>query len=167
MEQNNFKKWYSQNEKIDNLEVITNYEKMKELKFPKLYKKLVRFHDGGTLKKNIFTYMYNEILDENVVGFFLPWQKETLGIEGEYIIDQIESPPEFFPKGLIPFAPDGGGNYLCFDYRNCRENPPIVYWDHGIEENEGIFFLADSFEEFINSLKSEEEIEALLNKELV
>ena len=75
------------------------------------------------------------------------------------ILDAIKNPPEFFPKGLIPFSQDGGGNYLCFDYRNYKENPPIVFWHHAIEENEGIFYLANSFEEFINSLKSEEELD--------
>ncbi len=75
------------------------------------------------------------------------------------ILDEIQNLPEFFPKGLIPFSQDGGGNYLCFDYRNCTENPPIVFWHHAIEENEGIFHLADSFEEFISSLKSEEELD--------
>lgn len=73
------------------------------------------------------------------------------------ILDTIKNPPEFFPKGLIPFSQDGGGNYLCFDYRNCKENPPIIFWNHEVEENEGIFYLADSFEEFINGLKSEDE----------
>ena len=88
---------------------------------------------------------------------FLCWQKET--IEYEYIVDEFNNPPEFFPQGLISFAPDGGGNYICFDYRNCKENPPIVFWHHEVEENEGVFPLADSFDQFIDSLKNEEEIE--------
>ena len=65
---------------------------------------------------------------------------------------------------MVHMAPDGGGNYICFDYRNCKENPSIVYWDHSVEEHEGIFFLANSFEEFINSLKSEDEIGELLKE---
>ena len=29
------------------------------------------------------------------------------------------------PLHLIPFSPDGGGNYYCFDIRNNN----IVFWD--------------------------------------
>lgn len=161
MLQNNFRKWYSQGTEIDNLEAILAFEKGYNIKFPQEYINLVRFHDGGTLEKNIFIYQKEREVDANGIGFFLPWRKETLELEGEYIIDQINNPPEFFPKGLIPFAPDGGGNYICFDYRNCQENPPIVFWHHEVEENEGVFPLANSFEKFVDSLKSKDELEQL------
>ena len=159
MLQNNFRRWYSKETKFDNQEAILLFEQTNNIKFPDAYKELVRFHDGGILEKDIFSYDNGYEIETNCVGFFLPWQKETLELEGEYILDQINNPPEFFPQGLIPFAPDGGGNYLCFDYRNCKENPPIIFWHHAVEENEGVFLLADSFEQFIDSLKSEEEME--------
>ena len=159
MKENNFIEWYSEDKKIDNFPNILSFEKKKNIVFPAYYKKLVRFKDGGLLVKDLFDYQYKNETFRNCVGDFLCWQKETS--EYSFIIDQINDPPEFFPNDLIPFAPDGGGNYICFDYRNCREDPPIVYWDHGIEENEGIFHLADSFEEFLSMLKSEEEIAAL------
>ena len=154
---NNFRRWYSQNTNLDNSKVISDFEREHGVKFPEEYRKLVRFRDGGILKKHIFTYNNEGVINENCVCAFLCWQKET--IEYEYIVDEFNNPPEFFPQGLISFAPDGGGNYICFDYRNCKENPPIVFWHHEVEENEGVFPLADSFDQFIDSLKNEEEIE--------
>lgn len=159
MQQNKFKEWYSGNTKLDNAQAMSMFEQSEGIKLPFAYKELVKFRDGGELEKDLFFY-HDGRLKRNSIGFFLCWQEDTLG-EGETMQRGVNSPPEFFPKGLIPFAPDGGGNYICFDYRNCKENPLIVFWHHEIEENEGIFHLADSFEDFLNSLKSEAEIEAL------
>ena len=159
MEQNDFRSWRSHGKTIDNFVNMQNFEKKYDLILPEYYKNFIRVRDGGVLKKDLFFYQFRNANWSNCVGRFLYWDKEISA--DEYIIDQINDPPEFFPNDLIPFAPDGGGNYICFDYRNCREDPPIVYWDHGIEENEGIFHLADSFEEFLSMLKSEEEIAAL------
>jgi hypothetical protein len=154
---NYFKDWRSQGIEIDNTEEFLNFEKAYELLLPEVYKDLTRYKDGGWLQKYIFSYDKGYMIDENSVCDFLCWKKDTM--EDDYIIDRIESPPEFFPEGLIPFATDGGGNYVCFDYRNTKENPPIVFWHHEIEKNDGIFFLNDSFEDFINNLKSEDECE--------
>lgn len=161
MLQNNFKEWYSQDANLDNLEAISAFEKEHNLRLPQEYIDLVRFRDGGLLEKDLFFYMdRGKRQIRNCVADFLCWQKETLG-EGECLIHEVNNPPEFFPKGLIPFAPDGGGNYICFDYRKRKENPPIVFWHHEVEENEGIYPLANSFEEFVNSLKSRDESEHL------
>jgi hypothetical protein len=154
---NDFKEWYSQGTELDNLKAISAFEKEYNIKFPQEYITLVRFRDGGLLKKDLFFYQDGQ-RKRNCVADFLCWQKETLG-ENECIPYEVNNPPEFFPRGLIPFAPDGGGNYLCFDYRNCKENPPIVFWHHEVEENEGVFLLANSFDEFIDNLKSREELE--------
>lgn len=158
MLQNNFKYWYSKENKIDTQGIISLFEQNENIKLPTVYKEMVRIYDGGTLARNIFTYKNNGSVDENCVGYFLCWQSETLGHYYSYLQNVYNDPPEFFPKKLIPFAPDGGGNYICFDYRICQENPPVVFWHHEVEENEGIFMIANSFDEFLYNLKSREEM---------
>jgi cell wall assembly regulator SMI1 len=37
---------------------------------------------------------------------------------------------DILPAGVVPFAADPGGNYLCFDYRESDEQPPVVFWVH-------------------------------------
>jgi cell wall assembly regulator SMI1 len=37
---------------------------------------------------------------------------------------------DILPSGLVPFAPDPGGNYLCFDFRESVVHPPIAFWAH-------------------------------------
>ena len=154
MLKNNFEHWFSKDANLDNKEAMETFETHSQLQLPNSYKEMVRFRDGGTMDNYFFRYESDGISDSSFPGLFLCWQKNTLGCE--YILDE---PPEGLPQGLIPFARDGGGNYTCFDYRNCRQDPPIVFWHHGFEEGKDVFYLADSFEEFINGLKSEGEIE--------
>lgn len=141
----------------DNTKTIKAFERERAVKFPGLYKQLVSRIDGGYLKRNIFfcTDPKNNRTMRDSVGCFLAWGDYPY----ELFRDLVDSPPEFFPEGLIAFASNGGGDFICFDYRNCKENPPIVFWHHEYEENEGIFPLADNFEEFLDDLKSDEEME--------
>ena len=96
--------------------------------------------------------------------YFCTNAHRTLELEGEYVLDQINNPPEFFPKGLISFARDGSGNDTCFDYRHCKENPPIFFWHHEVEENEGVFSLGDSLINSLTTLKVKQRLKHLANK---
>jgi len=142
-------------QKSSNIKLLDCFEKNKLIIFPKSYKNLVADVDGGWLKRNIFSYKNkkNNII-EDVVGCFLCWGNSPY----ESFSELVKSPPEFFSEGLIAFASNGGGDYLCFDYRNCRENPPIVLWLSRGRRERGVVFLSSSFDEFINNLKSEEEV---------
>lgn len=134
-------------------ELFEKFENNYSIHFPNLYKELLRCYDYVTLKNNFFLYA------SNIDYFtFLPWQERFYP---ERLEDELKTPPEFFPDDLIPFASNGGGDYICFDYRSCKKNPPIVFWRHESPQGDDVFFLADSFEEFISNLKSEEEVEAL------
>ncbi len=157
MLKNNFIEWRSEGKNIDNEEAFKAFERDYGLFLPLLYKDLVRNRDGGFLEKDRFFYKKGEFKTRNIICDFLCWNQDTM--EDDYIFNRLQDPPAFFPKGLIPFAPDGSGNYICFDYRNCYQNPSIVFWHHEIEDHEGILYLAPSFEEFINNLKSEDEVD--------
>ena len=57
---------------------------------------------------------------------------------------------------IVPFGEDGGGNYVCFDYRRS-DTPSIVFWFHELEGEDGLYPVAPSFEEFLNDLRSIDE----------
>ena len=162
MSSNSIKSWRQMPQTIENIAAIKLFEKTHDILLPEKYIEYVNNKEGIVLEKDTFRYWDQNNWCINFIGRFLCWANNNLYSYYSYLSNVYNDPPEFFPNDLIPFAPDGGGNYICFDYRNCREDPPIVYWDHGIEENEGIFHLADSFEEFLSMLKSEEEIVALV-----
>ncbi|MDR1488613.1 MAG: SMI1/KNR4 family protein [Holosporales bacterium] len=64
----------------------------------------------------------------------------------------------YFEERLIPFGDTGGGDFICFDYRNHDgDNPPIILWTHDVYDNsKRISFIANNFEEFINMLHEPE-----------
>jgi hypothetical protein len=62
-------------------------------------------------------------------------------------------------RKILPFADDGGGYFICLDYRYSNSNPKIVLWIRDNPEAHDLTLIADSFDEFINSLKSEDELE--------
>ena len=52
---------------------------------------------------------------------------------------------------IIPFGEDGGGNYVCFDYR--RSNiPEVVFYFHELPGDDGVMKVCDTFEEFLERL---------------
>jgi hypothetical protein len=66
------------------------------------------------------------------------------------------------PKEIIAFANSPFGDYYCFDYRESRENPKIVFYDHELdpqEEPEAIEYICDSFTDFLSRLSPYEDDE--------
>jgi hypothetical protein len=52
---------------------------------------------------------------------------------------------------LVPIAEDGGGNYLCLDYRK-REEPEIAFYYHELPGADGIIYVCQTFDEFLTRL---------------
>jgi cell wall assembly regulator SMI1 len=167
----NFKRDGCLMEDIDMLQ-----EKM-AVSFPKLYVEMMLIQNGGTLNKNEFEcfdrYRTKKIYSSAVflkIDSLSTKESEADAVERYlYLIDHPHSKnfskhsyesiewylldtPEFFPENLVPFAVDGGGNLTCFDYRNTKKDPPIVFWCHDDPDGEDVHFIANSFEEFINML---------------
>ncbi len=63
-------------------------------------------------------------------------------------------------RDVIPIVADGGGNYICLDYRDdeTRIKPKIVYYDHEVEIEDNFFYLCDSFSELLESLYLPEDV---------
>jgi cell wall assembly regulator SMI1 len=65
----------------------------------------------------------------------------------------------YFDRWLIPFGEDGGGDFICFDYRKDRttNDPPIVVWNHDMGLEHRVVFIANNFEEFVGMLYESED----------
>ena len=125
-------------------------------KLPESYLNMLKESDGGYLDYD-FDY-YNKSLKRN----FGSGISVLYGLKSEYnLIDEFSSPAEMFPKGIVAFGEDGGGDKVCFDYRKNpdSDNPPIVYWSHEGDVGEDLSYLAKDFEEFLSILKEPEEVE--------
>jgi len=58
---------------------------------------------------------------------------------------------------LIPFAEAGGSSIFCFDYRDKKDNPAIVFINTDLEGDEAIIPIADSFASFLEMLYQSED----------
>ena len=113
---------------------------------------------------------YAEPFKSDFIYFDRCHQKERLSGIGAFLNFNFESynsilrdnllPPEFFPKDIIAFAEVGNGDYICFDYRQGKDNinPPIVYWSHGADIGKDVSFIADNFEAFMNILSEPDDL---------
>ena len=123
--------------------------------FPKEYIDIILICDGGRPENNNFQIkLDNHILYESL-GMLLQIKKDKYSLINFYL-----NPPDLLPKGLVAFGEDGGGNLTCFDYREGKHllDPPIVFWDHEECEGENVFFVANTFKEFLEKLEPDEDL---------
>lgn len=107
-------------EPLADIKVIENFEKIHNLKLPCDYKYFLSKHDGASLM-GISIYGFTGI--ENLASVY------------EFEHNEIIYPQYHF---LVPFSPDGGGNFYCFDTRNqsnSNESCPVVFWTSNFEYN--------------------------------
>ncbi len=128
------------------------------VKLPKSYKENIKDCDGGYPLKSIFKYYSNyfEEISEGSIGAFIRIDNP----EGANLLSDYYKKPELFPEGLIAFGENGGGDFICFDYRQGKDNldPPIVYWFHEVAgTGKDVSFIAKNFEEFIGMLYTDED----------
>ena len=60
-------------------------------------------------------------------------------------------PEHEMPLTAIPIGVDGGGNWLCLDYRETAI-PRVAYYFAELQGPEGLFVLADDFDRWICAL---------------
>ncbi|WP_442587476.1 SMI1/KNR4 family protein [Pedobacter sp. AW31-3R] len=156
---------------VENLEkesYITSVEQALAIRFPKSFTNLVKEFNHGTPSPNTFD---TELLTGKSFGELL-----NFNLDQEYhILNEYELIKDKLPEGIYPFAADGGGNFICFDYRNIfKSEPKVYYWDHeqkfevhddeliindAKEESEKyrLEFVADNLEEALQKLYEPEE----------
>ncbi|USO01582.1 MAG: SMI1/KNR4 family protein [Alphaproteobacteria bacterium] len=137
------------------LAVIKQFQEKNKVTLPSAYVQLVTRCDAARLEKTDLVF-YDDNRKRYVqvgIDVFLSWSSDY---KYSKLIDYYHAPPEFFPKGLLAFGLDGGGNLFCFDYReNPLEcDPQIVFWNH---ELDSVNIIAKNFNSFIASLMSFEE----------
>lgn len=142
-----------QNAPADSLpeHILRGAEIMFGVTFPTDYRECVRVNHGGHPEPRNFTVRgaagtWGSCL---AVLLSLDWRRPenvwsalaTLAVDGQ------------LPDALFPIAEDGGGDFLCLDYRGGLATPPLVYWSHEVGGEEGVFPVACSFDELLSLLR--------------
>lgn len=152
--------------KVD-VSIINNLEKEENIKLPNEYCKFISNHNGASLYIDSFDFYDNVHKRKSCESIaFIKFENisETICDLLEQTTNDINDPDVFkwykyFEPRVIPFGDTGGGDFICFDYRQ-RDDPEIILWCHDYyDENwNRISFIANNFEEFINMLhKCEDE----------
>ena len=125
------------------MDIIESVEHSWQITLPDDYKQVALKYDGGYPNPNHFKVgekveIFNNLisLDEN---------------ECDNIYEILEDLQNRLGDQLIPFAEDGFGNVLCFDYSADKS---VVFWNH--EKNYNDFkeatFVCSSFSSLIEGL---------------
>ena len=144
-------------QELENDSYIEQTEKELGVIFPNSFKEIVRKHDGGRPNKPDFVCDYNGkplIGSACQLGYMNPERIKSVS-------DMASITGTIIPAGVFPFAEDGGGNCVCFDYRNNPIDPEIVYYYYYFYYDDpnstNVFFVAKNFDEFLEKLFGEEE----------
>ncbi|MDR1402016.1 MAG: SMI1/KNR4 family protein [Puniceicoccales bacterium] len=148
---------------------VKKLEKELNISLPSSYVDFVTKHNGASIFARIFDYQ-----DPNMKS---GRNSDSIAFvrfeEIENKINRLKKADGNFPgygtafeDGLVPFGTNGGGDLICFDYRNDRitDNPPIVIWNHDMGLEHRVVFIANNFEEFVNMLYFNEELEKYLDE---
>ncbi len=138
------KKKYPKNK--NSIQILETFLKCK---LPKAYVQFLSKTNGGVPEKSFFPYGED---DGSLLNSFF-------GITNEKDGDIINSYIQYFgivPKNCLPIGDDQGGNILLMSVKG-KDYGKIFFMDH----EKYLICIADSFDEFISMLKSQEEIDAL------
>ncbi|MDM5186391.1 SMI1/KNR4 family protein [Bacillus sp. DX4.1] len=139
--------------------------------FPNDYIECVKINHGACPEPEVFDVNG----EERVFGSLLKYNSESY----TEIYNIYNDYKDTLPKEIVPFGIDPAGDLICFDYKNHTENPIVVFWEHedawkkeALMKSEGItaeqaeeaarenvFYVAESFTEFLNKLYYDEDDE--------
>ena len=134
--------------------VVENAEKKLKVKLPKSYIKPLKEQNGGYINYNSFpssvptSWAEDHIHIDHILGV---GEKDGI-LQSGYLIKEWR-----LPKNIVLFFGDGH-SWVAFDYRNTKEEPPVIYID---ADSEQVIELAPNFDTFLNGLYVEENKEEL------
>ena len=137
---------------VDSVAII-KLESDNGVKFPLNYVEFISQHNGACINVEEFEFVnpYHPLDNEGSIAFSeIQEIQNTINV----LLGINADDPGYFYEKLIPFGDNGGGDFICFDYRECdTDNPPIIIWFHDVLDNsERIVFVANNFEEFVDKL---------------
>ena len=124
-----------------------------DIRFPRDFIACVKDYNEGSPSPRIFDCksQFDGKNIETSFGGLMSFNPEDI----EYILQSYKVLRSEHSQDLIvPFAADAGGNLICFDYRETKENPPVVYWEHeAYPPEKAITYLAPTFTDFLKMLR--------------
>lgn len=130
--------------------LIDEAESLFNVKLPQAYLKLLEYRNGGVLRYNDHPKI-DMGLSIEILG--IGHQVESI-LDTDWDVDVEEQVANSFPKGanrLIQLM-DGGGRYICLDYRGLNldsDEPKVSYINIELESD---YVVAESFTDYLTDL---------------
>jgi|GEM_PF-563388 len=103
--------------------VVEDVEKRIGFSFPEAYKEcVIKYHGARPVQK-----LFDIENDQRVFGKFFDYDESNNITLLKCYINETDEESGVFPLGVVPFADDPSGNYICFDYGENLENPKVVF----------------------------------------
>jgi len=143
--------------------VLETFEQYLGFKFQKEYRDFLKKYNGGEPKKKIFCFKNNVSLGKSVIDTFFGFVPD----KNENILLHFKNYQVRIPWNMFPIARDDFGNRILLSVKG-PDRGKIYFWDHEMEADtdhgetpdySNLTLIADSFDEFIQNLKSEDEID--------
>ena len=144
---------------LPSLDVVKEREKRWRQTLPADYKAFITGFNGGipdekTFQCNGHRYAVTRFLcvltnyRENQYGWY------DISVVESQISERLTADLDLIGVEILPIAELFGGDYLCIDFRNSKENPCICVWSHekSAEFDPVTYQVAESFSEFLDML---------------
>lgn len=152
------------------ISLIRNFEQVFGIKLPKLYIELCLNHNAPSIKNNSITYydFYNDEEGMTSIGFDAFINEEDFdGYSMSNILRQYICDDSIYGyEHVYSFGSSANGDWICFDYRDnpVGDEPKICIVIHDeYDKKTGkhlLFPIADNFEQFLDKLKTFDEVMA-------
>ncbi|MBN2909198.1 SMI1/KNR4 family protein [Polycladomyces sp. WAk] len=130
---------------------IKKVEEKLGIRFPKMYVDIVLKHHPIRVFPNV---LYLAGVRDIVLTDFASFNPESK--YGLYILQIYEDIKDRLVDHVYPFVDEASGDCLCFDYREGKEEPKIVLWDHeeaAIDKKKGSSQFAIRLRNYLNCLE--------------
>ena len=128
-------------------EMVQDAENKLGVKLPSVYIDLCKIQNGGYLTYDAFpTSFPTGWADDHINVDHIRGIEEEGILSNDYYIEEWE-----LPKDIVLLCGDGH-TWTAMDYRQIKENPPIIYIDLEFGEDIFIVEIAPDFKTFIDGL---------------
>lgn len=141
--------WIGCHKSIDDPAVVA-VENRLGVTLPQDFVAIAKQCHGGHPRQNRFVY------ENPDMGPVATCFAELLSFDLTYkdnIVETRDYLSNWLPSGIIPFAADGGGDYICFDYRRSETSPTVLYWAHEWDLADSLIPLCATFSDFLDLLE--------------
>ena len=143
-------------------EVIKNFESDYNVKLPVKYVEFLSYGNCGIpITDNTFFLDRRERMIERFLCISDAYDSESskevydIGVVESQIGERLTDRTDTVGMDVVPIAALFGGDFVCLDYRESKDSPKVVVWDHeqSDEFSPVTELVANSFDEFLELLK--------------